>query len=38
MEEQTIMCTDCGNTETIVVEDTTVDNTVTCPNCGGEEH
>jgi len=38
MEEQTVTCDNCGNTETIVVEDTTADNTITCPNCGGKEH
>ena len=37
MEEQTVTCEDCGNSDTIVVEDASVDNTITCPNCGGEE-
>lgn len=37
MEEQTVTCANCGNSDTIVVEDASVDNTITCPNCGGEE-
>lgn len=38
MEEQTVTCTECGYSEEIVVEDTDAGNTITCPNCGGEEN
>lgn len=34
MEEQTLVCENCGNEETIVVVDANADNSITCPNCG----